>query len=58
MDFLDRLRRAESIERPIGDDALIQAREARTQRVPKPGKRDPKPATLLDSGDELRLSSP
>jgi putative transposase len=47
---LDRLRRAESIGRPIGDDAFIQALEARTRRSLKPGKRGPKPAPKSDSG--------
>lgn len=47
---LDRLRRAESIGRPIGDDAFMQALEERTRRPLKPGKRGPKPAPKSGPG--------
>ena len=40
---LDRLRRAETIGRPVGDAAFIAALEAGTDRSLKPGKRGPKP---------------
>ncbi len=39
---LDRLRQAESIGRPLGDDAFIERLEALTNRPLKPGKRGPK----------------
>ena len=47
---LDRLRRAESIGRPIGDDAFIEALEEKTRRPLKPGKRGPKPAPKSGPG--------
>jgi len=47
-EHLDRLRRAESIGRPIGDEPFIQALEARTGRPLKPRKRGPKPGAGLD----------
>jgi putative transposase len=39
----ERLRRAESIGRPLGDDGFIARLEALTRRTLKPGKRGPKP---------------
>ena len=39
----DRLRHAESIGRPLGDDAFIARLEALTNRSLKPAKRGPKP---------------
>jgi putative transposase len=41
-----RLRRAESIGRPVGDDAFLDALEARTARPLKPARRGPKPKEL------------
>lgn len=38
-----RLRRAESIGRPVGDDRFLARIERRTGRTLKPGKRGPKP---------------
>jgi len=40
----DRLRQAESIGRPLGDDSFIGSLEERTQRILRRGKRGPKPA--------------
>lgn len=39
----DRLRRAETIGRPVGDDAFLADLEAQTQRTLRPAKRGPKP---------------
>ena len=36
---LDRLRRAETIGRPLGEEAFVTALEARTQRPLRPAKR-------------------
>jgi putative transposase len=41
-DAFERLRRAESIGRPLGDDGFIGRLEALTRRSLKPGKRGPK----------------
>jgi len=38
----DRLRRAETIGRPVGDEAFIAGLEAQTQRLLRPAKRGPK----------------
>jgi putative transposase len=43
-DLFDRLRAAESIGRPLGDDRFLSRLERRTGRILKPGKRGPKPA--------------
>jgi putative transposase len=42
-DWFDRLRAAESIGRPLGDDRFFSRIERRTGRVLKPAKRGPKP---------------
>ena len=42
-DLFDRLRAAESIGRPLGDDRFLARIERRTGRVLKAGKRGPKP---------------
>jgi putative transposase len=42
-DLFERLRAAESIGRPLGDDRFLARIERRTGRVLKPGKRGPKP---------------
>jgi putative transposase len=39
-----RLRRAETIGRPVGDDAFLAKLERLTKRILKPAKRGPKPA--------------
>ena len=44
-----RLRRAESIGRPLGDEGFIARLEHLTQRSLKPGKRGPKPARSGDA---------
>ena len=43
-DMFDRLRAAESIGRPLGDDRFLTRLERLTRRSLKPGKRGPKPA--------------
>jgi REP-associated tyrosine transposase len=43
-DLFDRLRAAESIGRPLGDDRFLNRLERLTRRVLKPGKRGPKPS--------------
>jgi putative transposase len=43
-DLFERLRAAESIGRPLGDDRFLSRIERRTGRVLKPGKRGPKPS--------------
>ncbi len=54
----ERLRRAESIGRPLGDDGFIGRLERLTQRSLKPGKRGPKPAATpeLKQGELCALS--
>ena len=42
-DLFERLRAAESIGRPLGDDRFLARLERRTGRLLKPGKRGPKP---------------
>jgi putative transposase len=42
-DLFERLRRAETIGRPLGDDGFIGRLEALTRRTLKPAKRGPKP---------------
>src|SRR5258707_10594833 len=42
-DLFDRLRAAESIGRPLGDDRFLARLERLTRRALKPGKRGPKP---------------
>ena len=42
-DLFDRLRAAESIGRPLGNDRFLARLERRTGRVLKAGKRGPKP---------------
>jgi putative transposase len=47
-DLFDRLRAAESIGRPLGNDRFVARLERLTGRALKPGKRGPKPAELDD----------
>ena len=47
-----RLRRAESIGRPLGDEGFIAGLERLTGRVLRPGKRGPKPVRDDDAGDK------
>ena len=55
----ERLRRAESIGRPLGDDGFVARLESLTQRTLKPGKRGPKPApTSAPEQGELAALSP
>jgi putative transposase len=51
---LARLRRAESIGRPVGEDAFLERLEAATRRRLKPGKRRPK-ARDIDSSQQPML---
>jgi putative transposase len=43
-DLFGRLRAAESVGRPLGDDRFLARLERRTGRMLKPGKRGPKPS--------------
>jgi putative transposase len=43
VELFDRLRAAESIGRPLGDDRFLSRIERLTGRALKPGKRGPKP---------------
>jgi putative transposase len=45
-DLFERLRAAESIGRPLGDDRFLARLQRLTGRVLKPGKRGPKPSEL------------
>ena len=45
-DLFERLRAAESIGRPLGDDRFLSRIERRTGRVLKPARRGPKPLEL------------
>jgi putative transposase len=47
-----RLRAAESIGRPLGDDRFLAEIERATKRRLKPRKRGPKPQTLTDVSDK------
>jgi putative transposase len=51
----ERLRRAESIGRPLGDDAFLARLEAAARRRFKPRKRGPKPSQP-DDGAQGELS--
>jgi putative transposase len=42
--LFDRLRAAESVGRPLGDNRFLSRLERLTKRVLKPGKRGPKPS--------------
>ena len=44
VDLFGRLRAAESIGRPLGDDGFLARLERLTRRSLKPGKRGPKPS--------------
>jgi putative transposase len=56
---IDRLRRAESIGRPIGDEAFMRGLEAGAGRSLKPGKRGRKPSVKRDpEPGELNALSP
>jgi putative transposase len=58
-DALMRLRRAECIGRPLGDEHFVTALEAETGRAIRPGKRGPKPAAKPEPGQfELNALSP
>lgn len=49
----DRLRRAESIGRPLGDEAFLANLEALTGRTLKPAKRGPRPALQMTEVPKL-----
>jgi putative transposase len=54
-----RLRRAETIGRPLGDEAFLARLEAQTGRALQPAKRGPKPAMRpADPGDLFNALSP
>jgi putative transposase len=54
-----RLRRAETIGRPLGDEGFLAALEARTGRALKPAKPGPKPASReADANDLFNALSP
>ena len=53
---LARLRRAECIGRPLGDERFVAALEAETGRAIMPGKRGPKPKAEANAG-QLELSA-
>jgi len=55
-DATERLRRAESIGRPLGSDDFMRALEAQTGRPLKPSKRGPKPLAKADP-DQLELNA-
>jgi putative transposase len=50
---LDRLRRAETIGRPLGDDAFITHLEDLTRRILRPAKRGPKPKPSAGAADAV-----
>jgi putative transposase len=52
-DLFARLRAAESIGRPLGDDRFLNRLERLTKRSLKPGKRGPKPSAAA-AADERR----
>ena len=53
-----RLRAAESIGRPLGDDRFLTRIERITRRRLKPRKRGPKPKANADEGGQLNALSP
>ena len=53
--LFDRLRQAECIGRPLGDDAFVAELEERTRRTLRPGKRGPKSKPLGPSDITPRL---
>jgi putative transposase len=52
-DLFARLRAAESIGRPLGDDRFLNRLERLTKRTLKPGKLGPKPS-VAKAADERR----
>ena len=56
-ELFDRLRRAETIGRPLGGEAFLSELERLTDRILKPAKRGPKPSTQ-DGDGELSALSP
>lgn len=50
VEAFDRLRRAEGIGRPLGDEGFMARLEALTRRPLTPGKRGPKPSGGADGG--------
>ena len=56
-DMLARLRAAESIGRPLGDDGFLAMIERATRRRLRPGKRGPKSKGQPDSSEGEQLSA-
>ena len=56
-DAFARLRAAETIGRPLGDDRFLARIERATKRRLKPRKRGPKPRTLADASDGEKLNA-
>jgi putative transposase len=57
-DMLGRLRRAETISRPLGDEGFIRRLETATGRSLRPGKRGPKPRAEAGATGKLSGLSP
>jgi putative transposase len=49
----DRLRRAETIGRPLGDDTFVAALETQTQRPLRPAKREPKARAQAETSVDI-----
>jgi len=56
-DLFDRLRAAESIGRPLGDDRFLARIERLTARTLRPGKRGPKPKASADETQDDLLNA-
>jgi putative transposase len=56
-DAFARLRAAESIGRPLGDDRFLARIERATKRRLKPRKRGPKPRVQADANDHKQLDA-
>ena len=58
--LFDRLRAAESIGRPLGDERFLARIERLTARTQRPAKRGPKPRAIIDGarGRILNALSP
>jgi putative transposase len=58
-ELYERLRQAESVGRPLGDDAFLERLERLTHRLLKPAKRGPKPTKAAsEPGHQLNALSP
>ena len=56
-DAFARLRAAETIGRPLGDDRFLAWIERSTKRCLKPRKREPKPRAQADANDDKQLDA-